>query len=72
MVERKIEEGNRVTARPLIWVDMLRGIRKVRRVPVELRRARGPVRCTELPEMLPVKMAVLTQSLFTEKFITRL
>ena len=27
---------------------------------------------TELPEALPVKMAVLTQSLFTEKFITRL
>ena len=27
---------------------------------------------TELPEMLPVKMAVLTQSLFTEKCITRL
>lgn len=25
-----------------------------------------------LPEMLPVKMAVLTQSLFTEKCITRL
>ena len=27
---------------------------------------------TELPETLPVKMAVLIQSLFTEKCITRL
>mmetsp|Transcript_13171 Transcript_13171/g.53158 ORF Transcript_13171/g.53158 Transcript_13171/m.53158 type:complete len:227 (+) Transcript_13171:108-788(+) len=44
VVERIIEEGNRVTARMLIWVAMHRGIRKVRRVPVELRRARVPVR----------------------------
>ena len=43
--ERKIEEGMRVTARTLIWPDIIRGIRKVRRVPVELRRARVPVRC---------------------------